>query len=99
MKNDKKYNHWFYAYNTTNYYYKANGDKWMHALKADRKSAGWNEGDIITLVYNGCHRQLSLLINNKHDENSIQEVEECEGGFRVVVYLYSLGDKIELLTQ
>ena len=63
----------------------------------DQTILGWEEGDVVKLKYNGANRELSILINDQQDDNSVLNVPECEQGFRAVLVLGSTQDKAELL--
>ena len=103
IKNETAYNDYFYNIRANiNYIYKANGDMWECGERitdspAVNRTAGWTKDDMITLIYNGRDRRLSVSINNEHDEDSILKVEESKGGFRVVVFMDETGEQIELL--
>ena len=104
-RNPIKWNDYFYnVKGNINYIYKANGDMWDCGKKITHdsnviinKTPGWKQGDIITLIYNGKDRILSISINDEHIENSILKVKDSEGGFRVAVFMDQGNEQIELL--
>lgn len=106
MKNAPKYNSCFYSTDDKiNYFYKANGGIWQYGRclsgyngqQDDKITSGWKKEDIITLKYNGKVRELSIAVNETYDKKSILNVKESEGGFRVVAFMNSKGDQIQLL--
>ena len=98
VENKPQYNWHFYSgRRNVSYFYKANGDIWnCGGVRYKKKTAGWSEGDIITMIYNGRARTLSISINEVHDQNSTLTCEQIEG-YRVAVFMHGKEDMIELL--
>ena len=99
VHNEPQYRDYFYNdYGANNYIFEAGGDIWRCGERVDdHKTSGWTEGDIVSLIYDGANRELSISINDKPDENSKLRVEESEGGFRAVLFMSCYHDKAELL--
>ena len=70
MQNPPNYN----EADRINYMYKADGDIWECGNKVNGRTSGWYEGDIVTLLYKGSRRELSIYVNGKHDINSVMSV-------------------------
>ena len=87
-----------YEVDEVDYLYTACGDVWeCGTILEDEFTLGWERGDIVTLIYNGNNRELSISVDDIPDESSITKVEESEGGYRVAIYLGVINDKIEIL--
>ena len=80
------------------YLYKPNGEIWKCGERIrDQLIRGWNEGDIVTLTYDGSDRELSISVNDEQDHNSLMKIAKSERGFRAVLVLSYQKDKAELL--
>ena len=95
----KYYDNFYYRQtDTISYAYKANGQmfqcgEWIQ----DKKISGWDEGDIITLCYDGINREISISINNKHEQISTLKVKDNPQGFKLCVFMGCPGDKVEIV--
>ena len=86
----------FYWKQSKSHAYEASGHKYDQCC-ARRLISGWNEGDCITLTYEGVSRILSISVNGDYHETSKMKVIDNPGGFKMAVYLGYVRGGAEIL--
>ena len=79
------------------YSYRLMGHSFSETERKNKATSGWDAGDILTLVYNGTDRKLSLLINGTNQTRGDMSIKHNAAGYKFAAFLCTKSDALEIM--